>query len=90
MTYKKYRLEDLCEFIKNGKSVQQTKDQKGLPITRIETIANSVIDPAKIKIKNQEKYLAKLAGEYDVGSTSGRGFVHFVTSAARARLALDE
>ena len=39
---------------------------------------------------NQEKYLAKLAGEYDVGSTSGRGFVHFVTSAARARLALDE
>ena len=42
--------------------------------------------PAKIKIKNQEKYLAKLAGEYDVGSTSGRGFVHFVTS-ARARLA---
>ena len=52
--------------------------------------AISVIDPAKIKIKNQEKYLAKLAGEYDVGSTSGRGFVHFVTSAARARLALDE
>ncbi len=32
--------------------------------------AISVIDPAKIKIKNQEKYLAKLAGEYDVGSTS--------------------
>ena len=43
-----------------------------------------------VPVYNQEKYLAKLAGEYDVGSTSGRGFVHFVTSAARARLALDE
>ena len=52
--------------------------------------AISVIDPAKIKIKNQEKYLAKLAGEYDIGSTSNRSFVHFITSAARARLALDE
>ena len=64
MTYKKYRLEDLCEFIKNGKSVQQTKDQKGLPITRIETIANSVIDPAKVGYANlalegNESYLLK-------------------------------
>lgn len=64
MTYKKYRLEDICEFIKNGKSVQQTKDQKGLPITRIETIANSVIDPAKVGYANlalegNESYLLK-------------------------------
>ncbi|MGX9606739.1 restriction endonuclease subunit S [Acinetobacter sp. T63] len=64
MTYKKYKLEDICEFIKNGKSVQQTKDQKGLPITRIETIANSVIDPAKVGYANlalegNESYLLK-------------------------------
>ena len=58
------------------------------------TIAESVAEKcdlcAEIKIKNQEKYLAKLAGEYDIGSTSNRSFVHFITSAARARLALDE
>lgn len=64
MTYKKYRIEDICEFIKNGKSVQQTKDQKGLPITRIETIANAVIDPAKVGYANlplegNENYLLK-------------------------------
>lgn len=64
MNYKKYKLEDICEFIKNGKSVQQTKDQKGLPITRIETIANSVIDPAKVGYANlalegNESYLLK-------------------------------
>jgi type I restriction enzyme, S subunit len=64
VTYKKYKLEDICEFIKNGKSVQQTKDQKGLPITRIETIANSVIDPAKVGYANlalegNESYLLK-------------------------------
>lgn len=64
MTYKKYRLEGICEFIKNGKSIQQTKDQKGLPITRIETIANSVIDSAKVGYANlplegNESYLLK-------------------------------
>lgn len=33
--------------IKNGKSIKQTKDKKGIPITRIETIWNGKIDPEK-------------------------------------------
>lgn len=64
MTSEKYKVDDLCEFIKNGKSIQQTKDQDGLPITRIETIANSVIDPAKVgyaslSLEGNESYLLK-------------------------------
>lgn len=64
MTSNKYRLEDICDFIKNGKSIQQTKEQRGLPITRIETIANSVIDPTKVGYANlalegNESYLLK-------------------------------
>lgn len=42
------KLEDLCHFIKNGKSIQQTKEVSGLPITRIETIANQTIDVSRV------------------------------------------
>ena len=44
----------------------------------------------KSKLKIQEKYLAKLAGEYDIGSTSNRSFVHFILMLQESRLALDE
>ena len=47
------------------------------------------MDPAKVKAKNQEKFIAKLAGLYEPDSKQG-GFVHFITSQARARLVLDE
>ncbi len=50
--------------------------------------AISIVDPAKIKLKNQEKYLAKLAGVYEP-NTKKDGFVHIITSQARARLALE-
>ncbi len=52
--------------------------------------AISIIDPTKIKLKNQEKYLAKLYGETEVGTSGKPGFIHFVTSSARAKLILDE
>lgn len=52
--------------------------------------AISVINPVKVKIKNQEKYLSKIAGAYDIGSGPEHGFVHFVTSSARTRSILDE
>ncbi|WP_252060354.1 restriction endonuclease subunit S [Acinetobacter sp. AHP123] len=44
MISKPYTLDELCIFIRNGKSVKQSKDVDGLPITRIETIANQTID----------------------------------------------
>ena len=51
--------------------------------------AISVVDPNKVKAKNQEKFLAKLAGAYEPDNAKG-GFVHVITSQARARLVLDE
>ena len=51
--------------------------------------AITVADPEKVKAKNQEKYLAKMAGIYEPDSSKG-GFVHVITSQARARLVLDE
>lgn len=51
--------------------------------------AISLVDPAKVKLKNQEKYIAKLSGETKVRNING-GFVRFITSQARARLVLEE
>ena len=51
--------------------------------------AISVVDPDKVKSKNQEKFISKLAGLYEPDSKEG-GFVHMITSQARARLVLDE
>ena len=48
-----------------------------------------VVDPAKIKAQNQEKFLAKLAGAYEPDKQKG-SFVHVLTSQARARLVLEE
>lgn len=48
MIYKSYTLDELCIFIRNGKSVKQSKDVDGLPITRIETIANQTIDSDRV------------------------------------------
>lgn len=39
---------DLFEFIRNGMNVKQDKSGDGLPITRIETISNSFIDPERV------------------------------------------
>nr|WP_236599749.1 restriction endonuclease subunit S [Ramlibacter alkalitolerans] len=38
----------LFEFIRNGMNIKQDKSGKGLPITRIETIWNSAIDPERV------------------------------------------
>ncbi|WP_433860881.1 restriction endonuclease subunit S [Pseudomonas thivervalensis] len=48
MSWPVSKLEDLCHFIKNGKSIQQSKEINGLPITRIETIANQSIDTSRV------------------------------------------
>jgi type I restriction enzyme S subunit len=38
----------LFEFIRNGMSIKQDKNLGGLPISRIETIADAVIDPERV------------------------------------------
>lgn len=37
-------LEKLCDFIRNGANIKQTKGSGGYPITRIETISNDVFN----------------------------------------------
>lgn len=59
--YKSYNLDELCEFIRNGKSVKQTKEINGLPITRIETIANQKVDSNRVGYASLSE---KEAGNY--------------------------
>ena len=35
---------DVCEFLRNGANIKQTKGAKGIPITRIETLSNDVFN----------------------------------------------
>ena len=55
-------LGDAFEFIRNGKSVRQSKDAGGVPITRIETISDGTVDMnrvgfAGISTEDNEKWL---------------------------------
>jgi type I restriction enzyme S subunit len=44
----KVELGSLFQFIRNGMNVKQDKSGEGLPITRIETISNAVVDPNRV------------------------------------------
>jgi len=46
--YKEIEIGKIAEHIRNGLSLKQTKEKNGLPITRIETIWNEVIDPDRV------------------------------------------
>jgi type I restriction enzyme S subunit len=48
MSWDKVRLGDAFEFIRNGASIKQTDGMVGTPITRIETIANSILDESRL------------------------------------------
>ena len=41
-------ISEIAVLLRNGKSVRQSAQVKGLPITRIETIADGTINPAKV------------------------------------------
>lgn len=61
---KAVRLGDIALFVRNGKSVKQGSSQAGLPITRIETIADGDINPDKVGfadlgIEGNEEWLLK-------------------------------
>ena len=44
--------DSVCEFLRNGASVKQTKGAGGYPITRIETLANDVFNPDRLGYAN--------------------------------------
>lgn len=50
--WEKPTLGDLCVFMRNGASIRQEKSAGGLPITRIETISNGVVDREKMGYAN--------------------------------------
>ena len=53
------RLEEICIFIRNGLNIKNNKSKKGIPITRIETISNGIIDINKTGYANifDDKYM---------------------------------
>ena len=53
------RLEEICIFIRNGLNIKNNKSKKGIPITRIETISNGIIDINKTGYANifDDKYI---------------------------------
>jgi type I restriction enzyme S subunit len=64
-----YKLEDVCEFIRNGANIKQSENAGGYPITRIETIANSFVDVERMgyaNIEELEKYEDYLLVEGDI------------------------
>ncbi len=53
-----------CDEIKNGRSIKQKQDAGGIPISRIETISDGVVNPGKVgyaglKLRNAEKDLLR-------------------------------
>ncbi len=54
-----YRVEDLFLHIRNGMSIKQASDAGGLPITRIETIANAEINLDRVGFAGVNEELAK-------------------------------
>lgn len=48
MSWSTATLGEVCQFVRNGKSIQQSKEVDGLPITRIETIADQSIDEFRV------------------------------------------
>jgi len=46
--WKIVRLEDIIELIRNGLTKTQNRDGNGIPVSRIETIADERIDPARV------------------------------------------
>ena len=62
-TWKKKKLEDCFEFIRNGANIKQDSNADGIPITRIETLSNNKFNRDKLgyanifEIEKFEKYL---------------------------------
>jgi type I restriction enzyme, S subunit len=55
LRWNNYTIGEICEFVRNGKSIKQRKDAGGLPITRIETISFEEINPLKVGFANISK-----------------------------------
>ena len=63
--YPQIEFGEICEFLRNGTNIKQTKGAAGYPITRIETLANDVFNTDRLgyadifDLKKYEGYLLK-------------------------------
>ena len=63
--YSRVEFGEICEFLRNGASIKQTKGARGYPITRIETLSNDVFNTDRLgyadifDLNKYEKYLLK-------------------------------
>lgn len=67
--WEKVELKDIFLEIKNGKSIKQSADATGIPITRIETIWNSSIDLNRLgfaNITDKDKYKSHMLQKGDI------------------------
>lgn len=67
--WKMVRLGDVCDLIRNGANIKQVSEQKGYPITRIETISNRMVDRSRFgyaNITSLDKYKSYLLQEGDI------------------------
>lgn len=65
MKWESIKLEEVLHFVRNGVSIKQDENKGGLPITRIETISEGVINETKFGFADiytdeyEEYYLKK-------------------------------
>ena len=60
---------DLCEFLRNGANIKQSKGAGGYPITRIETLSNDVFNANRLgyaDITDLDRYQGYLLHEGDI------------------------
>ena len=55
--WKMVRLEDICEYIRNGANIKQSDNAAGKPITRIETLSNDRFN--RDRLRSEERRVGK-------------------------------
>ena len=69
MEVKKYKLGDCFIMAENGVVIKQSKEAKGLPITRIETLSNDCFNRDRLGYANifdEEKYKHYILDDMDL------------------------
>jgi type I restriction enzyme S subunit len=78
MKWKLEKLGDVFLFIRNGASIKQEDGKGGVPITRIETIANGEVDEIKLGYANIDTshYLEHYLKENDILMSHINSWIH--------------
>jgi type I restriction enzyme S subunit len=83
------RIGDAFPYIRNGASIQQTKNVSGYPITRIETISDGSINRAKMgyaDIRSKEPYVGYVLQDGDILMSHINSVTHLGKSALYSKM----